>query len=240
MRKNVHGEIDLEKALVESCNVAFAQMGLELGKGKLKDVAQGYGFNKEIPFELGTKNSIFPENKISTKPDLAASAIGQGKILVTPLNMAMVAATIANEGIMMKPILVKEVISPQGRTVRVGKTGTISKVADEGVMMRLKDMMCRAISEGTGKNARIKNVQVAGKTGTAENETKKTHAWFVGFAPAQNPEVAIAVILESIDKSGGGGCSPYRKGYISNGIIKIAMINRFYGKDYYKKTRSVI
>ena len=219
--ETAHGAIDLEEALVKSCNVAFSQMGLELGKTKLKDTAQRYWFNKEISFDLSTKNSIFPESKIVTKPDLGASAIGQGKILVTPLNMAMVAASISNDGRMMKPILVKEVLSPEGRTIKTGRVATLSQVSSEEVIAQLKEMMVQVVEKGTGRNARIKNVKVAGKTGTAENETKKTHAWFIGFAPAEDPKIAIAVVLESIDKTGGESAAPIARDIMIKALEKL-------------------
>jgi peptidoglycan glycosyltransferase len=216
-----HGEIDLEKALVKSCNLAFSQMGLQLGRTKLNNVSERYMFNKTIPFDLTTKNSVFPENKISTRPDLAVSAIGQGKILVTPLNMAMVAAAIANDGLIMRPFLVKEVLTPQGRTVKGSNTQVLSKATSETVAHQLQDMMVKVVKEGTGRNARIRNVEVAGKTGTAENETKKTHAWFIGFAPVENPKVAIAVVLESAGKTGGESAAPIARDIMIKALGKL-------------------
>ncbi|QEK12826.1 penicillin-binding protein A [Crassaminicella thermophila] len=215
-----HGKVDLKKALVVSCNVAFSQIGLQLGEEKLKNAAEKYMFNKIIPFDLKIKKSIFPNKKNMSNPELGATAIGQGEILVNPLNMAMVASAIANDGKMMKPIIVKEVINPEGRTIKINRTELLSKVCSKKIADELKDMMIDVVKEGTGKNARIKNVEVAGKTGTAENESKKEHAWFIGFAPAYNPKVAIAVVLENIGSTGGKSAAPIARD------IMVAALNR--------------
>ncbi|TCO72285.1 peptidoglycan D,D-transpeptidase FtsI family protein [Marinisporobacter balticus] len=203
-----HGKVDLKKALIVSCNVAFGQIGLDLGEDKLKNTAEKYMLNKIIPFELLTKNSVFPHKRNMSRPELAATAIGQGKILVTPLNMAMVASAIANDGKMMKPFLVKEVINPKGRTIHTNLPQTLSTVSSKNIAEAIKEMMIDVVKLGTGKNARIKNVKVAGKTGTAENDTEKEHAWFIGFAPADDPKVAIAVVLENEGSTGGKSAAP--------------------------------
>lgn len=203
-----HGEIDLSKAFAESCNVAFSQMGLELGESKLRNTAEKFMFNKVIPFELITKSSTFNTSMNMTKPELGATAIGQGKLLTTPLNMAMVASSIANDGQMMEPFLVKEILSPEGRTVERRNPKALERISSKEISQQMKNMMVQVVKEGTGKNARIKNIQVAGKTGTAENETGKEHAWFVGFAPADEPKIAIAIVLENAGTTGGKSAAP--------------------------------
>lgn len=202
-----HGEVDLAEALAKSCNVAFSQIGLEVGDDKLRNTAEKYMLNNSIPFELRTAKSIFPE-KIRSKPELGASAIGQGKILVTPLNMAMVASAIGNQGDMVKPILVREIIDYNNSVLKKSKTEVLSKVTSPEIAEQLKSMMVEVVNNGTGKNARINKIQVAGKTGTAENESGKEHAWFIGFAPADDPIVAVAVIVESSGKTGGTEAAP--------------------------------
>lgn len=206
-QEKAHGEISLEEALVQSCNVTFSQIGLELGEEKLKKTSERFMFNSNIPFELRTTKSIFPE-KISTKPELGATAIGQGKLLVTPLNMVMVSSAIANNGDIVKPILVKEIVSNEGKIIKKNKTETLSKATSLEVSEKLKEMMIETVEKGTGKKARIKNIKVAGKTGTAQNETGKEHAWFVGFAPADDPLVSVVVIIENSGKTGGTEAAP--------------------------------
>ncbi|SDY62565.1 peptidoglycan glycosyltransferase [Proteiniborus ethanoligenes] len=204
---SAHGEINLGEALAQSCNVAFSQIGLELGEDKLRKTSEKFMLNSNIPFDLRTAKSIFPE-KISNKPELGASAIGQGKLLVTPLNMVMVASAIANNGDIVKPILVKEIVNNEGKVLKSSKTEILSKATSVEVSQGLKEMMIQTVEKGTGKKARIKNIKVAGKTGTAQNETGKEHAWFVGFAPADEPLVSVVVIIENSGKTGGTEAAP--------------------------------
>ena len=205
--KTAHGNLDLKEALVKSCNVSFAEMGVQIGRDNLKKTAELYMLNNKIPFDLNTSKSQFSKDKMDDA-ELAATSIGQGKTLVTPLNMALVASAIANDGQMMKPILVGEVKDHDGETVKINSTKPISNVTSSVVSRELKSMMVEVVNRGTGTNASIKNVRVAGKTGTAENETDKTHAWFIGFAPEQNPKFAIAVILENNGSTGGSAAAP--------------------------------
>lgn len=219
-RNTVHGEIDLEEALAESCNVAFAQMGLQLGKNNLRMAAEKYMFNKIIPFDLVTKKSLFPEAATMTNPELGATAIGQGKLLTTPLNMALVASAIANDGLMMKPIIVKDVISPEGKSIKSNNPHIIGKVCEAEEARVIKDMMIEVVKSGTGTNAAIKNTVVAGKTGTAQNDTGEEHAWFIGFAPAENPKIAVAVILENAGTTGGKSAAPIARDLLNAGLKK--------------------
>ncbi|SCG83061.1 peptidoglycan glycosyltransferase [Proteiniborus sp. DW1] len=212
-----HGEVDLNDAFSKSCNTAFSQIGLEIGDDKLRKVAERYMFNNNIPFDLRTAKSVFPE-KIISKPELGASAIGQGRLLVTPLNMAMAASAIGNQGEMVRPILVKEIIDSNNRVLKKYRTEVISKVTTPEIAEQLKSMMVDVVEKGTGKNARISNMQVAGKTGTAENESGKEHAWFIGFAPADDPKVAVAVVIESSGKTGGVEAAPIARDLMKRAI----------------------
>lgn len=212
-----HGEVNLNDAFSKSCNTAFSQIGLNIGDDKLRKVAEKYMFNNNIPFDLRTAKSVFPE-KITSKPELGASAIGQGKLLVTPLNMAMAASAIGNHGEMVKPILVKEIIDNNNRVLKKYKTEGLSKVTTPEIAEQLKSMMIDVVEKGTGKNARISNIQVAGKTGTAENESGKEHAWFIGFAPADEPKVAVAVVIESSGKTGGVEAAPIARDLMKRAI----------------------
>lgn len=216
-----HGELNLEEALVKSCNVYFSQLGLQIGKDKLGEVSEKFMINKEIPFDLPTKKSTFPFNSSMGKTEIAASSIGQGKILVTPLNMAMIASAIANRGVMVEPVLVKEVISPEGEIVKFGNTQKLSQATNIFTANEVKNMMVEVVQRGTGKSARINNVRVAGKTGTAENPTGKAHSWFIGFAPAEDPKVAIAVVLESEGSTGGKSAAPIARQLMAEAINKI-------------------
>ena len=132
---------------------------------------------------------------------LAQQSIGQGDVLITPLHAALIASTIGNKGIMIEPSFVHSIHSNEGRTIRKFPFRNKKKVIDPIMAEKIKSMMIETVESGTGTNAQIKGVKVAGKTGTAENPHGNPHSWFVGFAPAEDPEVAIAIIIEN----GGSG-----------------------------------
>lgn len=202
-----HGSIGLKEAFSKSCNTYFASLSLELGHDRVKEMAESLFFNRRIPFDLDTSISRFPEREVG-KTDVAASGIGQGRIVASPLNMLLITSAIANDGEMMKPYIVQRVISPQGRDVEVFGNEVLGNISSQVDISLMQEMMKDVINNGTGNNARIRNVQVAGKTGTAENASGKNHAWFVGYAPYDDPKVAVVVILEEEGSSGGSSAAP--------------------------------
>lgn len=219
--ENIHGQIDLKEALTKSCNTYFTEKAIQIGKDKIGTVADRFMINSKIPFDLPTKSSQFPYRENLGKTEIAASAIGQGKVLVTPLNMALIGSALGNGGQVVKPILVKEIISKDGKVLKTNSTEILAQGVDIIRANEIKDMMVEVIRSGTGTNARIKNVKVAGKTGTAENSSGKNHAWFVGFAPADNPKVAVAVVLEEEGSTGGKTAAPIARDimlYVINNI----------------------
>lgn len=218
---SVHGRIDLKGALTNSCNPYFVEKSLLLGKEKLGDTAERFMINKKIPFDLDVKKSEFNYKNAMGKTKLASSSIGQGDVLVTPLNMVMTASAIANNGEMVKPILVKEIINKEGETIKRNITETLSQSTSSGVAEEMKDMMRSVIVSGTGKNASIRNIKVAGKTGTAENPTGKSHSWFIGFAPYDDPKLAIVVVLESEGTTGGVSAAPIARDSIIYGLNNV-------------------
>lgn len=216
-----HGDIDLRRALISSCNTYFTEKSILIGKEKIGNVAEKFMINSKIPFDLPTNNSQFPYKENLGETDIAASAIGQGKVLVTPLNMALVVSGIANGGEVVKPTLIKEIISKNDKVLKTNTIQVLSQGTDAIIANELKDMMIDVVKSGTGTNAKIKNVKVAGKTGTAENASGKSHAWFVGFAPADEPKVAVAVLLEEEGSTGGKSAAPIARDimlYIINNI----------------------
>ncbi|WP_353097784.1 penicillin-binding transpeptidase domain-containing protein [Tissierella praeacuta] len=218
---SAHGNIDLRQALIKSCNTYFTTKSIGIGKDRLGNTAEKFMINNNIPFDLPVKNSQFPFKENLDKTDVAASAIGQGKILVTPLNMALIASGIANDGQIVKPILVKEITSKDNKVLKKNTTEVLSQGTDMITANELKDMMIDVVKSGTGKNAKIKNIKVAGKTGTAENSSGKSHAWFVGFAPADDPKVAVAVILEEEGSTGGKSAAPIARDIMIQAINNI-------------------
>ncbi|MDR7870751.1 MAG: penicillin-binding transpeptidase domain-containing protein [Tissierellaceae bacterium] len=219
--KKAHGELDLHEALVKSCNTYFGEKALAIGKERLGSIAERFMINQEIDFDLPVKVSNFPYKGNVGDTELAASAIGQGKIVVTPLNMAMMASAIANDGQMVRPILVTDIINKDGRVAKSMTTDVISNVTSPSLAREIKDMMVDAVASGTGTNASIRNVVVAGKTGTAENPSGNSHSWFVGFAPAEDPRLAVAVILEEAGTTGGQGAAPVARDLFIHGLNNI-------------------
>ncbi|MCK9444205.1 MAG: penicillin-binding transpeptidase domain-containing protein [Tissierellaceae bacterium] len=203
-----HGPIDLKGALVKSCNTYFINKSLEIGKDTIGKISERFFFNSRIPFDLPVKSSQFPYKEMTTDVEVAAASIGQGKVLVTPLNMALIASGIANEGEVVKPILVKEIVTKDGKVLKQSDIEILSQGINPLGANTIKDMMVEVVKSGTGVNAKIKNVTVAGKTGTAENSSGKNHAWFIGFAPADNPKVAVSIVLEEDGSTGGKAAAP--------------------------------
>lgn len=187
----------LADALRISCNTAFAQLGLDLGQDAVREQARAFGFGDaglRVPERVAP--SVFPTGLDGAA--LGQSAIGQRDVRVTPLQMAMVAAGIANQGRVMEPFVVREIQAPDLSRVELAQPKTYREAVPRMVADELTGMMEAVVDNGTGTSAQIPGVRVAGKTGTAQNAPGAApHAWFIGFAPAQDPKVAVAVIVEN-------------------------------------------
>ncbi|MFZ7133825.1 MAG: peptidoglycan D,D-transpeptidase FtsI family protein [Eubacteriales bacterium] len=203
-----YGNIGLEEALVHSSNVYYTQMGVQLGAGELKSLVERVGFNQSIPFDFPVSKSTFTYKSMS-ETAMAEVGIGQGKLQVTPLHMAMITSAIANKGVMMNPVIVQEVVSPGGFTLLKGKYASTGEIMSAQTAQEINNMMQKVVQDGTGQKAGIQGITVAGKTGTAQNEKEdQEHAWFIGFAPADDPEIAVAVIVEYSGSTGGEIAAP--------------------------------
>ncbi|MEW6154969.1 MAG: penicillin-binding protein 2 [Actinomycetota bacterium] len=216
---------NLADALRVSCNTAFAQLGLDLGAERLSGGAADFGFGKEPPIDLPfAVSSVFPEASAfaQDRPGLAKSAIGQQDVAATPLQMAMVAAAIANNGVIMTPHVLKEVRDGEGNLVETYEPSQWLRAVPSGVATAVKDMMVSVVQNGTGTAARIAGVQVGGKTGTAQTGLDTNHVWFISFAPANDPQIAVAVMLEDLpvadEATGGGLAAP-----IARAVIQAAL-----------------
>jgi peptidoglycan glycosyltransferase len=180
-----------------SCNTTFGRIGLDLGE-KLVDGMKAFGITEDVPFDLPEAPSAGPApgSFKRNQPSFANAAIGQGDIAVTPLQMAMVAGAIANGGVLMAPHVVREIRDPDGRVVRrIGPTEW-KRAVQPPTAAAVTEMMKDVVRAGTGTAAAVPGYTVAGKTGTAEAPGGPPHAWFIGFAPAEAPRFAIAVIVE--------------------------------------------
>src|SRR4249920_3052018 len=208
-------KITIEQALKVSCNTAFANLGLEVGEDKLREQAQLFGFDRRHLADLGGVASQFPDKL--NEAQLALSAIGQYDVAASPLQMAMVSAAIANDGVLMDPYIVSSVRSADLTPVETHKPQELSTAMTPEHAKELQQMMETVVSQGTGHNAQIPGVAVAGKTGTAQSDPKrKPFAWFTSFAPVGDPKVAVAVIVEDAniprnDIAGGRIAAPIAK-----------------------------
>ncbi len=214
--------ITLTRALQVSCNVAFGAIGLDVGGDALREQAEKFGFNSDPYFTdlddplTRQATSVFP-NDINA-PQSAQSAIGQFEVAATPLQMAMVTAGIANNGDVMKPYLVDETQSADLDVIKpVAPEMLTEDAVSAAVARQLTEMMVAVVDNGTGTNAQIPGTKVAGKTGTAQSTpSRPPYAWFVSFAPAENAQVAVAVLIQDagVDRdaiSGGGLAAPIAK-----------------------------
>lgn len=203
-------QITMLEAFEESCNVTFAEIGLALGPERLAAQARAYGLCGTLPperttcdeqlvrFELPFQNGRFPEPEYFERNDplLAFSAIGLDNDLVNPLQMASIAAAVANGGVLMQPRLVTEVRDAQGRVAREFGPRDVGRAISPQSAAALTQMMISVVNQGSGYRAQIPGIQVAGKTGTATNgEGRAPNAWFTAFAPAQNARIAVSVIV---------------------------------------------
>src|SRR5918996_2197842 len=203
-------QISLIEAFEESCNVTFAEVGLELGPERLAEQARAYGLCGTQPpdrttcdeplvrFELPFQNGRFPVPEYFERNDplLAFSAIGLDNDLVNPMQMALIASAVANGGGMPQPRLVTEGRDAQGRGARGFGTDEVGRAVSAGSAAALTQMMISVVNEGSGFRAQIPGIQVAGKTGTATNGPGRApNAWFTAFAPAQNARIAVSVIV---------------------------------------------
>jgi penicillin-binding protein A len=191
-------KITITQALKVSCNTAFANLGMDVGASKLREQAQLFGFDQRHLADLGGVASQFPDKL--NEAQLALSSIGQYDVAASPLQMAMVSAAIANDGVLMDPFVVSSVRSADLKPIQTHKPTELSTAMTPDNAKDLQQMMLQVVNEGTGHNAQIPGVEVAGKTGTAQSDPKrKPFAWFTSFAPVDNPTVAVAVIVEDAD-----------------------------------------
>jgi penicillin-binding protein A len=188
--------VTLTQALMVSCNTAFGWLGMELGDDALREQAEKFGFGDRYLTDLnGQAVSRFPAD--ADEPQTAYSAIGQFDVASTPLQMAMVTAGIANGGTVMRPYLVDEIRSPNLDVLDKANPEPYRSAVSSSVARDLTQMMIETVDSGTATTAQISGIKVAGKTGTAQTSADRNpYAWFVSFAPADNPQVAVAVLVE--------------------------------------------
>ena len=201
-----NGNVSIENAQVWSCNIPFAELGAKLGSAAIKSQAEAFGFNHAFTIPMPVSVSRYPG--YDDQAELMQSAFGQQSDTATALQICMDSAAIADGGIVMQPNLVESVITPDLTRQQQFQPSQFGRAISAQTAQTVTQMMVRGVNEGTGTNAKISGVSVAGKTGTAQNGANKPYTlWFTGFAPADNPEYAVAVVVEDgggLGQSGSG------------------------------------
>ena len=217
----VYGTVDFGEAVENSINSVFCELGKQLGPRLVLEYAKRFGFYEDPPLEtpdeertpsgLYNRSRLFdPRDPNSVDP--GRLAFGQERLLVTPLQMAMVVAAIANGGVLMEPHVVDRIVAPDGGIVTRTRPDDMRRVMKEATAAALTDMMVRVVESGTATSAQIEGVEVAGKTGTAETgRENQNDTGFIAFAPANGARVAIAVLLQNQDGTGGSTAAPIAK-----------------------------
>ncbi|WP_448621915.1 peptidoglycan D,D-transpeptidase FtsI family protein [Geodermatophilus sp. URMC 65] len=200
------GRQSLLEALTISCNTAFAQLGIDLGEDRVREMAEAFGIGGD-PLETPLPVSESTLGEIETDAALGVSSIGQQDVQLTPLQAAMIASAVANDGTLMSPYLVDQVRAPDLSVIDQTDPEELSEPVSADVADQLTEMMTSVVENGSGRRARIPGVPVAGKTGTAEN-AGPDHNWFIGFAPVDDPQIAVAVFVANGGGTGGDVSAP--------------------------------
>ena len=217
-----YGPVDLTTALTNSVNTVWARVAESVGRSTIERYMRRFGFDRlpqlDYPAEqMVASGAVVDGNVVSptdTRIDLARLGIGQDKLLVTPLQMAEVAAAVANDGVLMEPRIGGSILDPDGRLIRNVPSEKQSRVMSRKTANEVTRMMQDVVAEGTGTAAALDGIEVAGKTGTAQRDIAAgiTQPWFIGFAPASAPRVAVAVTIErSLGGFGGTVAAPIAK-----------------------------
>ena len=216
--------VSLADALRLSCNIPFAQLGAQLGGAAIGRQAAAFGFDDEFLIPMRTDASQYPRGL--DEPQLMLSAFGQSQVRATPLQMAMVSAAVANGGVVMNPTLIESIIAPDLRVLEELEPSEYGRAMSQENAITLTQLMVADVSNGVADNASIDGVEVAGKTGTAENGDDEPYTlWFTGFAPANAPEVAVAVVIQNGGGQGQSGTGNDLAAPIAK-VVMEAVLNR--------------
>lgn len=200
----VHGQEDFAKSFAKSCNASFANIGMQLDRNRFADTLEGLLFNQELKVGFAYNQSKLVVDANTEDADMMQASIGQGTTAVTPLQMNMLTCAIANDGMLMKPYLVDHVETHEGNVIKQFEAASYKRMMSEEEAQIMKELMQEVVKSGTGTKLADASYTAAGKTGSAEYNSVKTdsHAWFTGFAPVEDPELCVTVIIEG---AGSGG-----------------------------------
>lgn len=207
-----HGKVDFTESFARSCNASFANIGMSLDRNKFAATLQELLFNQKLPVKFNYVQSSVTMEEALTTDEMLQTSIGQGRTQMTPLHLNMITAAIANGGIMMKPYVIDRIENSHGNIIKSFSPSSWGRVMSEEEANILTAFMTAVVEEGTATRISGLSYTVAGKTGSAEygNVKGESHAWFTGFAPAENPEICVTIILEGAG-SGGDYAVPMAK-----------------------------
>ncbi|WP_407358926.1 penicillin-binding protein 2 [Microbacterium sp. LTA6] len=213
--------VTIAEALRLSCNIPMAELAVELGDKKIFEMAEKFGFNRSFETPLSSTPSSYPRTLDDAQT--ALTGFGQGQVTATPLQIAMVAAGIANDGVVMNPHMVDAVIGNDLSVLRAFENTEFGRAIDADIADEVTAAMVAGVSTGAAQGARIDGIDVAGKTGTAENGNKPHTLWFTGFAPADDPAVAVAVVVEDGGGQGQSGSGDSIAAPIAKKVIEAVL-----------------
>ncbi|MFK0402770.1 penicillin-binding transpeptidase domain-containing protein [Microbacterium sp. NPDC090225] len=213
--------VTIAEAIRLSCNIPMAELAVELGDDAIREMAEKFGYNQSFETPLVSTASSYP--RALDDAQTALTGFGQGQVTATPLQVAMISAGIANDGLVMNPRMVDQVIGNDLSVVRSYDDTEFGRALDADVADEVTDAMVASVSTGAAQGARIDGIDVAGKTGTAENGNKPHTLWFTGFAPADDPAVAVAVVVEDGGGQGQSGSGDTIAAPIAKKVIEAVL-----------------
>lgn len=223
----VHGDLSLQMAYRVSSNFVFGSLAMDMGNAKLKEVSERFGFNSRINgVGLSISESRFPTLKGEEVGNIAQSGIGQGSVLSTPIEMAIVAATVANDGVLMQPKLVNKIVDKDGNIIKeIPNKALKEDVISKDIATTIKEYMGYLVSNNIYRWPAFEGTNAGGKTGTADYMLEDgsegvPHGWFISVAPLDNPEIAVAVIVEEGENGAGSAA------YIVSQVVKTAVLGK--------------
>lgn len=211
--ENAHGEENLSDAFANSCNSFFSTIGFELKLNKFRQLCETFYFNRNLNIGMDTSVSSFQLDENSGISEIQETCIGQGKTMISPIHNLMIISSIANGGVMMNPYVVMQVQTASGKVLRVNMPTQKAQVCSEEEAAYIGSLCRKVVTDGTGGAFRWTGYEAAGKTGTAQYDSSGlAHSWFIGYAPYDNPEIAISVVLE-------GGYSGQSAQYVAKTVL---------------------